>query len=40
MDFTDLMNPAGEKKDAFSCRGFTGVYVGNNADISRPLERD
>jgi hypothetical protein len=33
MDFTDLVNLAGELENPLGSRGFTGVDVGENADV-------
>ena len=39
MNFADFMNTAGVEKDTFCCRGFTGIDVSHDTNISRFFQR-
>ena len=39
MNFADFMNSAGVEKDSFCCRGFTGIDVGHDTNISCFFQR-
>jgi hypothetical protein len=40
MDFAHLVDGAGVEKNTLSRRGFAGVDVRGNTDITRPFERE
>jgi len=40
VDIANFVGTAGVKKDPFGSGGFTGINMGNNADVADPVQRD